>query len=447
MDEFNTYVTTIRGHSLGTFFEYVLRGQHPLAFEGPLYLFQALGVTDLIALRLYNLFGVALTLGAVWIAYRRNALTALQAAIVIALYVSSLAFLAYFGSLRPYFLVFSASIAVALAWRLSVLHGWRKCLWLWCGALAIFVNLHYFATIFGGLLTAALLLRQVIKRDNGAVPIAAVSTLAAAPALIVGALQSTSTIESGTLYYFTPGVMSGLEAISKATGAALALNVPLGIGALWGGYRAIKSRTDLDMLLLLGVVLAFFAIMLCAHLVKPLLFDRYLFAAAGAIMLPAVVLSTGAGLPRLLTPAICAYALLVQSWALLFAPKWVGWEQSAERVAEFVAKCPTTQVYTVPYARVANGPIWSTPLNPTETEARRFGYRYYASRHHFVTHELSPGASIGQSGDCLSVIWIEHFWPTTAPKLLLFNLRIHNTAPAYFAQIGSGVVVTIGPKP
>jgi hypothetical protein len=187
--------------------------------------------------------------------------------------------------------------------------------------------------------------------------------------------------------------------------------------------------------------------MLGAHLLKPLLYDRYLYAAAGAIMIPAAVLATGPGVRRFLPPVICAYALLAQGWTLFFAPRLAGWEHSAGMVADLAEQCPTTKVYTVPYARVANGPIWTTPLNPTEIEARKFGYRYYADRHHFTFEQLSPGASIGASGDCPSVIWIEHFWPKSAPQVLLYNLRISNKGPTYFAQIGSGVVVTIGPKP
>lgn len=448
MDEFNTYVTTMHGHSLAQFFEFSLRGQHPLGFEGPIFLAQALGVTDIVLLRLYNLAGVALALFAVWLAHRKASITLAQAAVIIALYVSSFGFLSYFGSLRPYFLVFSASIAVALAWRMIFIEGWRKPLWLWCGALAIFANLHYFATIFGGLLTAALIVQTLVRRDvRGAVAIGVVSAFAASPAIVLGALQSTSTIGSGTLYYFIPGLGSGMDAIVHATGAAIALNVPVGLCALWGAGRAVWRRENLDALALLGVVLLFFAIMLGAHLYKPLLYDRYLFAAAGGIMVAAAVLSTGTDWRRFLAPVICAYALLVQGWALLFAPRLDGWEPSAEFVADFVDKCATTKVYTVPYARVSNGPIWTTPLNPTEIDARRFGYHYYAARHHFETQELSPGASVGPSGNCLSVIWIEHFWPTSPPEALLFNLRIHNIGPAYFAQIGSGVVVTVGPKP
>lgn len=448
MDEFNTYVTTMRGHSVQTFFDYVLRGQHPLGFEGPIYLAQQLGVTDLPALRLYNLVGVALTFGAVWISYRRQALTAAQAAVVLALYASSVNFTSYFGSLRPYFLVFSASIAAALAWRLMWQAGWRNALWLWCGALAIFTNLHYFATIFGGVLTLGLIVPRLLARDaKGAMAIGAVSALAASPALVLGALQSASTIDSGTLYYFTPGVLAGLGAIGTAIGAAAAANLPAAASALWGSYSALRRRTQRDALGLLALATLFFALMLGAHLFKPLLYDRYLIAASGAILVPLAVLGAGPSAHRFAAPTICAFGLLVQGWMLFFAPRLVGWEQSAEIVAQAVQVCPTTQVYDVPYARVSNGPIWTTPLNPTEVEARRFGYRYYAARHHFTTQDIAPGASIGPSGACPSVIWIEHFWPDTPPEKLLSNLRIYNKGPALFTQIGSGVVVTVGSRP
>lgn len=447
MDEFNTYVTTGRGQSLRSFLDYVLRGQHPFGFEGPLYLAQRAGVVDLMALRGFNLLGVALVFAASWVAFRRNAISAVQAAVILSLYASSLALPGYFGSLRPYFLAFSASIAVALAWRLVSVAGWRNALWLWFAALTIFVNLHYFATIFGGLLTFGLVAGRWREGDRkGAAALSAVSALAASPALILGLLQSTSTIESGTLYYFTPGLAEGLAAIGGAVAAGLAWNIPAGLSALAGGYSAVRRRTDRDALILAGLAIVFFALMLAAHLIKAMLYPRYLFAASGALLVAAAVLGAGPYAHRLAAPIICAFALLAQTWTLCFTPKLVGWEQSAGIVAGLVQQCPASTVYAVPYARVSNGPVWTTPLNPTEIDARRFGYSYYAKRFGFAAQEISPGAGIGAAKGCPAIIWIEHFWPKSAPERLLSNLQIQNLGPAYFSAVGSGIVVTINPE-
>jgi hypothetical protein len=441
-DEFNTYVTT-RAHSLHTFFEHVLRGQHPLLFEGPIYLLQRAGVTDIAALRLLNFLGVPLVLVALWISHKRGVMDLAQAAVAIGLYASSNNLLFYLDALRPYFLVFSASIAAALAWRLIVRQGREKTLWLWFGALAVLVNLHYFATIFGGLLTLGLIAHYLRLRDwRGAVIIAATGLLAAAPALVTGALQSRETLDGGTLYYFAPGASMAFGAFGAAALAAIAYNLPALLATL-AGLRT--PRAFAPELALIGIVVMFFALLLIAHLIRPMLFDRYLIAAAGAILIPVAIMAPPAH--RLTAPAICVFAIGVQVWALAFAPRFVGWTDSAEMVAAITQSCAQSQVYTVPYARVSNGPIWETPLNPTEIEARRYGYDYYAARHHFTVRELRPGDSVSASGKCPSIIWIEHFWPATPPAYLLYNLKLYNSAPARFTQIGSGVVVAVARAP
>lgn len=443
MDEFNTYATTRGYHSLHTFFEYVLRGQHPLLFEGPVYLLQRAGVTDIAALRWLNFLGLPLVLFALWISWRRDALSLAQGATVIALYASSQNFLFYLDSLRPYFLVFSASIAAALAWRLVVRQGLARTLWLWFGAVAIFANLHYFATIFAGLMTAALIAHRLSAKDlPGAIKIAGVSLLAAFPALVLGLLQSRETLGGGLLYYFPPGVLAALGAFYGAAAAALAANAPALLGAF---YIAREPRGFKPEMALIGIVAVFFALLLIAHLIKPMLFDRYLIAAAGGILVPFAIMAPHAH--RLAAPAICVFAIGVVLWSSAFSQRLVGWTQSAEMIEGMTQSCAQSQVYTVPYARVANGPIWETPLNPTETEARRYGYGYYAARHHFTVHELKPGDSVGASGACPSIIWIEHFWPDTPSASLLYNLKLYNSGPARFTQIGSGVVVAVGPAP
>ncbi len=441
MDEFNTYVTT-RPHSLGVFFEFVLRGQHPLLFEGPLYLLQRAGVTEIGALRLLNFIGVPLVLAALWISWRRDALTLGQGAVAIALYGSSANLLFYLNALRPYFLVFSASAAAALVWRLVVRQGLDRALWLWFGAIAILANLHYFATIFGGLLTAALIAHRLAARDvRGAMKIAGVSLLAAAPAIVLGLLQSRETLSGGTLYYFFPGALMALSAFGGAAAAAIAFNAPALLCAL-AGLRT--PRAFAPELALAGIVVAYFALLLIAHLIKPMLFERYLIAAAGALLVPVAIMAPLAH--RLAATAICVFAIGVQTYVTVFTPRVLGWTESADMIARMTQSCAQSQVYTVPYARVSNGPIWQTPLNPTEIEGRRYGYAYYAARYHFTVRELKPGNSVA-AGECPAIIWIEHFWPATAPADLLRNLNIRNEGPARFTQIGSGVVIVISPRP
>lgn len=445
MDEFNTLVTTLRGHSPGVFFEHVVRGQHPLGYEGIVYLVQAAGVTDIAGVRMINVLGLPLVFGAVWISWRRGALTTAQAAVVIALYASSGNLISYFASVRPYFLMFSASIAAVLIWRLMLrARAGDLPLGLWGGALAVFVNAHYYATIFGGLLTLALLIDRARRREwRPATLIALVSLAAAAPALILGVLQYSYTSGGGVLYYYPAGIGYALSAISAALVTATAGNIVLCVFALSACLRKEAREAAPDIVLLTAVTVGYFALLICAHLYKPMIYDRYLIAAAGAVLVAAAVLATGSAAPKFSAAAICAFALVVETATLVTPAGQFNWNASAEQVASIVKNCPSATVYGVPYARVNNGAIWTTPLNPTESEARSYGYRFYARRLGFsVTGDLAPGDTIAAPGVCPAIVWIEHFWPpeTTAAELLA-NLKLSAPADAYFAQVGSGVLL------
>lgn len=450
MDEFNTLVTTLRGHSPAVFFEHVVRGQHPLGYEGLVYLAQAAGVTDIAGVRLINLIGAPLVFGALWISWRRGALSLAQAAVVIALYGSSGDFLSYLSSIRPYFLMFSASIAAVLIWRLM----WRAApgaapLRAWGGALAVLVNVHYFGTIFGGLLTLALLIERLArKQPRDALIVAGVSALAAAPALVLGALQYGYTSGGGVLYYYPAGAAYALEAFRDAGFAAMSANYIVAASAFVAcviiafRYKTLLSRYS-DVLALAATLLAFCLLMLSLHLIKPMIYARYLMAAAGGIVVGAAVLGGGRAAIKYSAIAICLFALFVQTGYLTSSRSAFNWNTSAEQVASIVKNCPTATVYGVPYARVNNGDIETTPLNPTESEARSYGYRYYARTLGFeVTADLTPGDVIKAPGVCPAVVWIEHFWPPekSVPELLA-KLRLTAPADAYMGQVGSGVLV------
>jgi hypothetical protein len=449
MDEFNTIVTA-RG-SLSDFIGHSLRGQHPLLFEGLIFIAQSAGITGIAGMRAVNLLGVPLVLAALWIAQRRGVMTTAQAAIAIALYASSTTLLLYVPSVRPYFLVFSASIAVSLAWLLLLRESGQRtnALAFWAGALAIFVNLHYFATIFGGVLTLALLIDCVRRKDTGgALRIAAVSAAAALPAIVMGLLQAGYTEHGGVLYYYTPGLEYALSTIWAAlvTGASFNLVAvawaALGLAAIartkaWariGGVLALTAVTTLYLLLIL-----------IADLLRPMLFDRYLAAAGGAVLIVLALLSTEL-LPKIAPWAIGAFALVVQINAVVTDPGWWGWAPSAVAIERVVRRCPSTHVYAVPYARVSNGDIATTPLNPTEIEARAYGYRFYADRYRFAFAELQPGAVVAAAGPCPALIWIEHFWPPdTDTASMLAKMDLSASGRASWTRIGAGVVVTVYP--
>lgn len=120
---------------------------------------------------------------------------------MVALYASSPVFLGYAAELRCYFLLLSASVAVALLAKMLVRRHQRGEPWragdlaAWFVALLIFTSLHYFAVLLGGVLTAELIL---IRRGKGVIGLAAVSLLAAAPAIIMLAVQA-ATLSNGLM--------------------------------------------------------------------------------------------------------------------------------------------------------------------------------------------------------------------------------------------------------
>ena len=451
MDEFNTTVTTLGSHSLAEFFERSLRGQHPLLFEGAVFLAQKLGVSEIEQLRLINLLGVPLVLSGLWISWRAGALSVAQAAIIAAVFASSVNLTFYLVSVRPYFLMWCASLATALAWRL-VLRDAPRAKTYWTIALAIFVNVHYFATICGGVLTLALLIdRWRLGRKRDAATLAALSFAAALPALILGALQASYTTGGGVLYYFPSGLDYALLTAGAAIFAAGAGNFALFGFAAHGAWRATRGAQwdadTRDAAGLLAVALVFLLVMTGLHLIKPMLYDRYLIAAAGPIAVGAALLASRPW-AQIAAASVCACAVLALIMDVARGPKIFGWELSAEAVQQAVSACPSTRVLTVPYARVTNGPIWTTPLNPTESEARSYGYRYYAERYGFTVTDLKPGDAVSASGPCPTLIWIEHFWPADRmSNVLFYHLNLRVTDVVRYDQIGTGVIVTLFAPP
>jgi hypothetical protein len=351
--------------------------------------------------------------------------------------------------------MFSASIAAVLIWRLMLRAEPRRApLALWGGALAVLVNVHYFGTIFGGLLTLALLIDRVAcKHYRDALEIAGASLLAASPALILGALQFSYTSTGGVLYYYPAGLDYALLSFREASWAAVAANFVAIACALIAMIAALRRRTLLsdyrDLLALTGVGIAFFLLLLALHQFKPMIYDRYLIAASGALLVGVAVLGAGPAAPRYAPFAIILFALFVQANFLATRQSAFNWSASAEQVARIVKNCPSATVYGVPYARVNNGAIWTTPLNPTESEARSYGYRYYARQLGFsVTADLAPGDVIAAPGACPAVVWIEHFWPAEQGAAeLLAKLQLTAPEDAYFGQVGSGVLLIAPGRP
>jgi hypothetical protein len=431
LDEFAEIYTSRYGSSFWDFLQNLSEDIHPLLHYLILYLAKQFGITDIKFLRLLNILGVPLVLWSLWWAWKQEkkaatpgtapGLIASQAFAILALYASSALFLNYFAEARCYFLGISASIATALVWRVLMMRegweggaGWRYLAW---GlSLAILVNLHYFATFFGGLLTIALLIRHVALGKWGrALAIALISALAASPSLVMGTFQLLRQLEvefNNTAWVTTTSrealsiyldVLYGAAGYNIAAGVAIlvaALAVlkrrrQRRIGASWQGQGAATELPSLltgrDAILLL-VTAAFFGILFVANIWNPLIIDRYLFAGCGPITVLIGLAAAGPSAPRLAVPAICIFALVLQVRGARDGDfDRPGWAASAAAVADAIKACPDTKVYAYPF--------W---------DEARFGQTYYAERYGFSFTAVAAGDSVPRQDKCPNIVWIEH---------------------------------------
>jgi hypothetical protein len=444
LDEFWTLASTGPDMPPAEFFAIMARDVHPLLHYGLVFVVRSLGLEDLIALRALNMLGAPLVAWALWLAHRRGAISTPQAIVLTALYVSSIGFLAYLAELRAYFLVFSSSVGVALLWRLLARTAAGGGAWgpgllaAWGLGLAVFVNLHYFATLLGGLLTLALL---VMRPWRATLPLAVVSLLAAAPAVAVALVQAAN-VDTGIVSWVQSGRIDAAFMMVEAAWGATAYNVvALGCAlaaALYAVERGDAARGLRDEIALAAVMLAYYGILLSINLVRPIIVDRYLIAAGGPLVVLVALLAGGAGAPRWGPAAVCLFALALQGRALYAGTyRDEGWSTSARFVAEAARACPTT--------RVVVDPMGSPPHVRMYIATMRYGLRYYADRLGFDAIEVGPGDTLPPSGDCPTLVWLEHHGlsgATSGPEALA-ALQLETASDAQLLRIGSGAVIVL----
>lgn len=405
LDEFWTLASGPPDQSWAQFWGLMAHEVHPPLHYGLAQAAQKLGLTDLGALRALNVFGVAIVLGGLWHAVRRNAIESGQACAIVAIYASSPMFLDNFAELRAYFLLYSAAIAVALMARVLMRLAARGEAWdwvslaLWALCLSVFVNLHYFATFMGGLLTLALVL---IRRGRGVMAFLALSALAALPAVTLFVIQRLgagpdiiSWIETGrvdaVLVMLDQTWAAGAGNVVAFGLAVFALLIAVERGVLWRELR--------DQLVLLILVAVFFAVLTLANALKPIVIDRYLIAAGGCILVALALLALGPHAPRFAVVAICGFALLTQARALYTGVyDRPGWAQSAGAAAALVNACPGTRVFV----------MRQDDPKHMFNKAKRFGHDYYAARYGLNLEEVAVGGAAPAPGVCPNVVWFEH---------------------------------------
>jgi hypothetical protein len=460
-DEFITIAWTTPSTSPREFLHLMItRDPHPILYYGMVYLLQAAGVTDIALLRSINLLGLPLVIFAAAYGFRHKSIILSQALMVWILFASSPIFFELFAELRCYFLLYAASIATSILWYVLMRHidagqnVTTTMISIWGACLAIFLNLHYFATILGGMLTTVLLMRLAIRRLwSQALVIAGVSLVAAAPALILGTLQAfsmpkglmswinTSPIESIKLSVWMVWVAAAINLVALASATFRFLSI------LKDWIKWVEVRTAV---ILLGIVALFFGALIIANAITPLIIDRYLIAGAGAVTFAVAVPAASSGAPVWLPAATGAIALLLQAQTLrsnLVIDEQRGWLPSARAVALLNSKCPTTKIFAYPAYNYTNGMndiSIGLKINP-------ISYGYYAKRFHFSYEDLQPGATIVASGPCPSVIWIEHqvvFFeanPNADAEQVLNEFHISKIGVAEMKRYGiyGGVVIVV----
>lgn len=407
LDEFWTLASTRPEQSWGQFWMIMANEVHPPLHYLLIQIFEKLGVTDVGALRALNILGVPLVLGAAWYAYRQKALDRGQICVLLALYASSPMFLSTFPDLRAYFLVFSSGIAVAVLARVLLQMELREQRWewqpllFWGLSLAIFVNLHYFSTFMGGLMTLALIL---VKRGRGVVPFLCVSAAAAVPAVLLFIIQSLSSGPDIIDWIQTGRIDAIFVMIDEIWSAGARNLVAFGLSVyvlLLLLERRLSWKDVRDPLVLIAVLIGFFGFLVLANAVRPLIIDRYLIAAGGCIITALALLAGGPQAPRWSVIAVCVFALLSQGRAI-YKDTYdkTGWRAGAQTVAGLLEDCQSSRIFTEPTRK--------SEADYMMTHAVRYGLEYYASRNGFSFEELQKGDTVPAPGKCPNIIWFEH---------------------------------------
>ena len=169
--------------------------------------------------------------------------------------------------------------------------------------LAIFTNLHYFATVLGGLLTLALLLENgLLGRMRTAMVLSLGGLVAAAPALVMAAIQRQASLAPGRNVWVTTSATAAVSTMVHVVRDAIGNNLPVlacGIVTILFLFERMSLWRDLRGALILGATVGlFFACILTLNTFRPIVLDRYLFAAAGAVVVGLALLCVRAGTPQ-----------------------------------------------------------------------------------------------------------------------------------------------------
>ncbi len=418
-DEFYTlYVTSPRFSLLEALRGHWLPDNHPPLFYALARATSLLGESTE-ARRLLNVAIAVAALSAGWAIARRfpnlrvpaTALLLTVAAQPLALFEAS--------ELRSYFLSLCAlailTLAVLAEW-LGAPQQQRRNTLMEVTALIAF-NTHLVTTVIAGTLVAPFVALALIKGDRARLRTLALPVgVAAAIFITVTAFQLPWWLHNTGSFWIPAGFDAARWPLELTVVRTLSANPVVTLAGVIGialllkrGARERHISRELEAILLLGVgaVLAS-AILIAAHLIRPLLLEKFL---VGLIPMIASAIAlgfaeTGRAIGRKGEVLLLVAALAVMLWIIpgnaRQAASLASWNGSAALVAKVVKACPASAVHIDP--ALVNGYTMGLPP-PDNRAVVPMAYRMVAAQNGFA---LQPDQSRLIPRDCPALIWAEH---------------------------------------
>lgn len=413
-----------------------LRDAHPPLFNAlstlVATLLSWLGVSSIPGGRLAaNLPAVLLMLLAAWRVARRDPALAPFGAALLLLVLSLPDAMDVFATWRSYFWQVAAVATLALVGRPIMTGGrdldWRRDLDLAAiAALASFVSigLHYVGGLFGGLLSVALALAALARgHRRWAALLGATALLGAAFIAVSVALQLPSWAEQFDHSWIEDTTFREAALIPPALIAVAILHNPVALLGLMPGFglgagaSTRRGRPFLQpdrryVMLIASVIAAGLAIVLVAHLFKPMVVDRYLIAVPVLVSVlmavPAArLVSAPSPLGHRLFALMAAVSVVAAALSLVQDGLKPMWNEGARTIGQIAASCPSTRIYAA--SGWVPGPVAETRAARREEPVFERAYRSLAAAHGFRMDYLPIGsAAQAKPGPCPVLVWFEH---------------------------------------